>query len=188
MRRRMVEHGSLAVLAVNHQLHFIADLHPAFFDAATMGDELRRRMLRVENFDNITTRALNHAPITTLAAGFAIEWGLSAENVDLIAFHGFALAAAASIDRDHGRFTFQAIVSDKTTGRADACRPKCFFAGNSHRKNNVCSTFAATTALFFHQALEAFAINSRAFVSQDVFGHVERKSIGVVETKSDVAR
>ena len=79
MRRRMVEHGSLAVLAVNYQLHFIVDLHAAFFDPAAMSDELRRRMLRVENFDNITARRLNHAPIADLAAGFAVKRSLAGE-------------------------------------------------------------------------------------------------------------
>src|SRR5688572_5074962 len=79
VRRRMVEHGFLTILAVNEQLHFIIDLNAAFFYSAAMRRELRRRMLRVDNFDNIAARRFYYAAVADLAAGFAIEWRLGGE-------------------------------------------------------------------------------------------------------------
>src|SRR5581483_6040022 len=51
VRRRMVERGAPAIISINGQADFIADLDASLDDFAAVDDELRRRPLRVRDFD-----------------------------------------------------------------------------------------------------------------------------------------
>src|SRR6266545_1002533 len=76
MRRRMIEHGFSPTLAIDHELYFVADLKPAFYDLTAMGGELRRWVLCVYHFDEIAARGSNSAAVADLTTGLTIKWRL----------------------------------------------------------------------------------------------------------------
>ena len=57
-----------------------------------MRGELRRRVLGVDDFDNIAARGLDRAAVTHLAAGFAVKRRLGGQNFDFLSFNGLLFA------------------------------------------------------------------------------------------------
>src|SRR5439155_18905656 len=94
-------------------MHRIAHLKAAFFDSSAVGRELRRRMLCINNFQNVPASCLNRAAIANLTAGLAIKKGLDCKKIDLFAFHGFLLLNAVAVNGQNIGLAFQMVVTDE---------------------------------------------------------------------------
>src|SRR3990172_13277348 len=113
MRRRMVEPRSLPVSRVDPKLDFVADLDTAFFHFAAMGGKLRRRVLGVGYFDQISACRRDRAAVAHLPAGFSIERRLGGQQFDLFTFYRFLFTVTAAVNRQHRRFAVEAVVADE---------------------------------------------------------------------------
>ena len=94
-------------------MHRIAHLKAAFFDSSAVGRELRRRMLGINNFQNVPASCLNRAAIADLTAGFAVKRGLGCKKIDLFAFHGFVLTGSIAVYGNNRRLCFESIIADE---------------------------------------------------------------------------
>ena len=135
-------------------------------------------MLRVENLDDIAARGSDHAAVADLAAGFAIKRRLGGEQVDFFAFDRFGFAAAAAENSNHRRFVVEPVVADKADSTIEL--DLGFHADGLAR-------FAAARALLFHEFFKAGLVDVDIFTAQNVFGQIERKAVGVVKAKGDIA-
>src|SRR5262245_8876864 len=179
MGRRMVEHGAAPMLRIDGEMDFVADLNSPTLDPAAMGDELRRGMLRVVNFNQIAASGLDQTAVADLAAGFAVEGSFGREQLDLFALHRFRFAARAGENTNHRRFAVQSVIADEINLTVEL---------NTRFHTDRFARLAATAALLFHQFFETGMIDGEIFAAQDVLGQIERKTVGIVQSKGDVAR
>src|SRR5947199_10557066 len=100
-------------------MHRIAHLEAAFFDSSAVGRELRRRMLCINNFQNVPASCLNRAAIADLTAGLAVKRGLGCKEIDLFAFHGFLLPNAVAGNGPTIGPAFQMVVTAEVNWTAE---------------------------------------------------------------------
>ena len=178
MRRRVVEHNFLPMFPVDEELYFVADLHSAFFHSAAMSGELRRRVLGIDDFKHVAARSRDRAAVAHLPTGFAVKRRLGREQVDFFAFDRFRFAAAAAEDRKNRGFVGETIVAGETNRLVQL---------NLGFHRGCFARFATASALLLHELLETRLVHAQTLAAQDVFGQVERKAVGVVEAKGNVA-
>ena len=160
------------------ELNLVADLDPAFFDSTAMGGQLRRRMLGIDDFNDIAARGRDHAAVADLPAGFAVKRRLGGEQLDLFAFDRFDLAAGVAEDGDDRRFAVEPIVAGETDL---AIELDLGFHADSFAR------LTAAGPLRFHELLETLLVDVDIVAAQNVFGEIEGKAVGVVEAKGDIA-
>src|ERR1044071_6836546 len=174
----MVKFGFLPMSGIDLEKYLVAQLDAAFFDSTSMGGELRCRMLGVEHFEDIAARGGDRAAVADLSAGFAVERCLGGQQLDLISFHCFVLAAVRAIDCEHRGFFFEAIVADEADWSVEL---------NLRLHADVFTRLTAAGTLLAHQLFEARLIDAHVFTAQDIFGEVDWKSVGIVKPERDIA-
>jgi hypothetical protein len=126
-----------------------------------MRRELRRGVVRVEDFDNITARGSDRTAIADLAARFAVERCLRGKQLDLISLDRFVSPGTVPINGQHGGLCFEPIVADEMNGPVEL--DLGFHAGGFAR-------FTSARALFLHQLLETGLVDGYGFTAQNIFG------------------
>jgi hypothetical protein len=160
-------------------MNFVAGLLAAFDDSAAMHGQLRRRMLRVDDFHPVTARGLDRAAVSDLPAGFAVKRRLGGDEIYFRAFAGFFFPLPVGIEGEHGRFRIHPVVAD------EADLPVELNFGVALRNF---PGFSPAAALFFHEALESRVIHGDFFAAENVLGEIEWKTERVVEPEGDFAR
>src|SRR6185369_3297192 len=131
-----------------------------------------------------TVGLLDHANVADLAAAFAVKRRELDGELAFVALTqcGNELAAARkAADARLGGF-------DERTGETHSALARSSNEQREIASAAACGLCAATAfALLFERSLETVAIDGHAARAQDVVGHVDRESVGVVEPERDVA-
>src|SRR5579885_2599808 len=174
MGRGMIQHRGGAPLAIDLQDDAAAALELSRVAAQKAPDVNNRAVLaaRVGDLENRAARGFDHAAIADLAAALGIEGRLGDRERK-----SGAVVAAAGHDFGLG---CEAMVLDEARGSAGA-------QNQLGRGSLALARRAGTLALLVHQAVELGNIDLKTLVPQDVLRQIERKSVGVVKLKSDVA-
>jgi hypothetical protein len=177
--RGVIERGPPTITRIDREMNFVAYLKAPFDDFAPMNRELRRRMLRVDDFHPVAARGLDRAAVSDLPAGLAVKWRFGGDEIYFRAFAGFVFSLPVGVKSQNGRFRIHPVVADEADLPVEL---------NFRVALGNIPGFAPAAALLFHEALEAGLIDRYFFAAKNVLGEIEWKSVRIVEPEGDLAR